>query len=256
VRQTLKSASGSRPQVVRRRAQRRDDVDVDADRRQQPPDLAHVVAAAEAERRGAEQVRARRPVGGARRARRPGRGRQRRAQGAHELVEGLAGAPVLLLGVRGQLERDHRDRQPHALGERPRLVLDQLRGAALADQQRGRAEALVGVAHRLAHQVRRVAAEVARLEGRVRDRRAAVVPLDHREQQVGVRVALRRVEHVVDVAHRRRHAHRADVRRPSYVQSVSCIAASSVRPSGARAAPAGGRTARPGRPPGRSPGWA
>ena len=40
-----------------------------------------------------------------------------------------------------------------------------------------------------------------------------VAPLDHREQQVGVGVALRRVQHVVHALHRGGDAHRADVRR-------------------------------------------
>jgi hypothetical protein len=96
----------------------------------------------------------------------------------------------------------------------PGLVLDELRRAALADEHGLRPEALVRVAHRLDDQVRRVAAQVARLEGGVRDRRAAVAPLDHREEQVGVRVALRGVQHVVHVAHGRGDAHRAHVRRP------------------------------------------
>ena len=46
-------------EVGRRRAQRRDDVDVDAEAGEQGGDLADVVAVAEAERRGAEHVAAR-----------------------------------------------------------------------------------------------------------------------------------------------------------------------------------------------------
>jgi hypothetical protein len=58
-----------------------------------------------------------------------------------------------------------------------------------------------------------VAAEVAGLECRVGDRRALRTPLDHGEQQVGVGVALRRVQHVVHIGHRGGDAHRPDVRR-------------------------------------------
>ena len=162
----------------------------------------HVVAVAEAERRRAEQVAAR-PR--ARLARRPLRARRRRVrpgQGAHELIEGLGRAPVLLPLVGRQLERHHRDRQ----AERPRqaagIVLDQLGGAGRADQHRLRLEALVGLARGGLEQLGRVAAEVARLEGRVGDRRTLAAALDHREQQVGVGVALRRVQHVVHALHR------------------------------------------------------
>jgi assimilatory nitrate reductase catalytic subunit len=44
-------------------------------------------------------------------------------------------------------------------------------------------------------------------------KRAPGQALDHREQQIGVGVALRRVQHVVHVAQRGGHAHGADVRR-------------------------------------------
>ena len=74
-------------------------------------------------------------------------------------------------------------------------------------------EALVGITHRLLHQFGGIAAEVTRLERRIRDRRALITPLDHGEEQIGVGVALRSVQHVVHTAHRGRNAHRADVRR-------------------------------------------
>jgi len=63
------------------------------------------------------------------------------------------------------------------------------------------------------HQLRGVAAQVARLERGVGDRRAAVLPLDHREQQVGVGIALRRVQHVVHPAHGCGDPHRPHVGR-------------------------------------------
>jgi hypothetical protein len=163
-------ALGDAPQVVDAGAQRRDHVRVHARLGEQGAQLAHVVARAEAEHRRPEHRGPRPPPRLARRPRRPGRRRQRPAHRAHELVEGLRRAPVLLLAVRRQLERHHRHREAEPLGERPGLVLDQLRGARLADEHRVGPEALRRVAHRLDDQPGRVAAEVARLEGGVRDR--------------------------------------------------------------------------------------
>ena len=74
-------------------------------------------------------------------------------------------------------------------------------------------EPLVGLARRVLEQLGGVAAEIARLERRVGDRRPLVAPLDHGEQQIGVGVALRRMQHVVHALHRGRDAHRADMGR-------------------------------------------
>ena len=196
---------GQPAQVGRRGAERGGDVHLDAQPAQQAPDLDDVVAVAEAERRGAEQVAARAVRRGARR----GRG----GEVAHQLVEGLRRAPELLLLIGGQLQREDRDRQVEGLGEAAGIVLDQLGGAGGADDHRLGLEALVGVARGGLEQFGGVAAEVAGLEGGVGHRRAVVAPLDHGEQQVGVGVALRGVQNVVNPLHRRRHPHGADVGR-------------------------------------------
>ena len=58
-----------------------------------------------------------------------------------------------------------------------------------------------------------IAAEIARLERRVCDRRPLGATLDHREQQVGVCIALRCVQHVMHALHGGCDAHGADMRR-------------------------------------------
>ncbi len=210
---------------------------------------------AEAERGGPEQVAGGLAVRGTWRARRARRGRMRAGQRADHLVEGLGRAPVLLLLVRGQLERHHGHRQVERLGEAAGIVLDQLGGARRAHHHRLRLEALVRLARRVLEELRGVAAEVARLERGVRHRRPAREPLDHREEQVRVRVALRRVQHVVHVAHRGGDAHRADVRR-SFVGPERELHVDGPRPPAGRDDRAAARTAPRGRRPGRSPGWA
>ena len=240
------------PEVVRRCPQRRDHVDVDAQFTEQPGDLDHVVAAAEAEHRRPQQVRLRTHTLGTHRTHGTGRGDAVGEQRSCELVEGLCSAPVFLLRVRGQFQRHHRHRQAEGLAEVAGLVLQQFGRARLADQHRLRLVALVGFGDGGLDHVGGAAAEVARLERGVAHRRTLVLALDHREQQVGVGIALRCMQHVVHVAHRGSDAHRADMRgafigpqgqlHRGLRQSVGC------------AARAGARKLRRGPRPGRSRG--
>jgi hypothetical protein len=195
-------------QVGRRGAKRRDDVDVHPQLRQQAADLAQVVAVAKAECRRAEDVAAWPFTGGTCAARVAGAG-----QRAHHLVKGFRRAPVLFALVRRQLQRDHRNRQVQRLAQTTRVVLDQLGGARGADHHGLRLEAVERIARGVLEQLGGVAAQIACLEGGVGDGRALGVALDHGEQQVGVGVALRSVQHVVHTLHRSGDAHRADVRR-------------------------------------------
>ena len=90
--------------------------------------------------------------------------------------------------------------------------MNQLGGARRADHHGLRLEALKGVARGGFEQLRGVAAQVARLEGGVGDRRALGQALNHGEQQVSVGVALRCVQHVMHTFHRGGDAHGTDVR--------------------------------------------
>ena len=227
-------------QIGRPRAERRHHVHGDAEAFKQLAHLHQVVAVAEAERGWAQDVAA---------------GRARRALGLHgeaadKLVQRLRRAPVLLLLVGRQVERD--DRHRHARGGRQpaRIVLDQLRRAGGADDDRLGPEALGSVAQRRLEQLRGVAAQITRLEGGVGDRRARIAPLDHGEEQIGVGVALRRVQHVVQPLHRGSDAHGAHMRRALIGPEGELHRP---RPAARRGAPAAGRTARRGRPPARSP---
>ena len=159
---------------------------------------------AKAERAGAEDVAAR------------GRGGcvGLLGEGADELVEGLGRAPILLLLIGRHFECHDRDAEPHGAGEAARVILDQLGGAGRADQQGVGTEPLDGVAGGVLEQGRRVGAEIAGLERRVAHRRTPDAALDHRKQQVGVGVALRRMQHQVHALHRGGDSHRPHMRRP------------------------------------------
>ena len=199
------------PDGLRRRTERCRHVDVHPDPVEQPRDLHHVVAAAEAERRRPEQVRARpAPVGIRNRIRSVAGQRDQRP---HETVECLARPPVLLSRVRRQLKRHHRHRQVEGAREIAGLVLDELGRARLAHEKGPGLESLECLAQGADDEIRGVATEVARLERGVGHGRPPPVALDHREQEIRVGVALRRVQHVVDAVHGVRDAHRPDVRR-------------------------------------------
>ena len=100
------------------------------------------------------------------------------------------------------------------LREAARIVLQQLCGAGRADQHHLGTEPLIGLAYRVFQQRRGVAAEVAGLERRVGDRRSFRAALDHREEKIGIGVALRRMQNIMDVAHRGGDPHRAHMGRP------------------------------------------
>ena len=183
--------------------------------RQDPGDFTHVVAAAETQQARTQQVHpgaaALLPPAG-----RGGFGAARRRQlglqqGAHQLIEGFGGAPVLLLGIGGQLQAHHRHPQIHAPRQGAGLVLDQLGRAALPHQQGFGLETIHRRLDRGLHQLGRVAPQIPGLEGGVGDRRAPIPPLDHGEQQIGVGVPLGRMQHVVHPFHRGGDPHRSHV---------------------------------------------
>ncbi len=231
---------GPHPGDVRRtRAHRPGHVHLDAHFLDQCGDLGQVVAVAEAERSGAEDVAA--DLLG------PG---QRPGEMADDLEEGLVSAEVLLALVGGQVQRDHRAGQAERLGQAAGVVLDQLGGAGRTDDHRLGAEALIGVARRRPEQVRGVGAEVARLEGGIGDGRALGAPLDHREEQVRIGVALRGMQDVVQPLHSRCHAHRADMGRAFICPDGQLHSAASSRcPGDSSARRRSGREKRPARSP-------
>ena len=188
------------------RAQGRDHSDIDTQLVQQLRDFLDVVAVAKAQGAGAQDV-----AGGSDLRGLIGGGFVH--QVAAQLVKGLARAPVFLALVRGQLQGHHGDGQLQGLGQTARVVLDQLGGAGRAHQHGSGVEARHGLACSVLEQLGRVTAQIARLEGGVGDGRAARQALDHGEQQVGVSVALRGVQHIVHVRHGGGHAHRAHMGR-------------------------------------------
>ena len=134
-------------------------------------------------------------------------------QVAHDLVEGLGGAPVLFLLVGRELQGNDGNRQRQCLGKATGIVLNEFRSAGGTDNHCLGLEARIGLGGGGLEQFRRVAAQVACLECGVGHGRAGVAALDHGEQQVGVGVALRGVQHIVQSVHCRGDAHGADMRR-------------------------------------------
>ena len=132
---------------------------------------------------------------------------------AHDLVESLGRAPVLLLLVGRKLERNDRNGQRQRLGQPTGIVLNQFRRAGRTHDHRLRCKTLIGIIAGGLEQFRRIAAQVARLEGGVGHRRPGTAPLDHGEEQVRIGVALRRMQNVMHALHRGGDAHRPHMGR-------------------------------------------
>lgn len=160
-------------EIMRRRAQRRGHSDVNSDLPKEPRDLLDVVAMTEAERGRPQKIAARTRTGLSL-TRRP-------RESPDKPVEGLRRAPILFLAVSGQLQRNDGNGQIHRPGEAARIVLEELGGARGADDDGFRREAVVSLAYCGLEQLRRVGAQIARLEGRICDWRPRVAAFDHRE---------------------------------------------------------------------------
>jgi hypothetical protein len=193
--------------------QGRDDIDVDLQLPQDLPDRNQVVPMPESERTRPEDVAAGTHTRLAGRPLESFRRRVGRGHGPHDLIERLGGAPVFLFLVGRKLEGHHWYRQAERARESARVVLNQFGGARGADQHGRRLEPFIGLAHGALKKARRIAAQIPRLEGRIGHGRAARQPLDHGEQQIGVGIALRCVQHVVHVLHGRRDPHGAHMGR-------------------------------------------
>ena len=181
-------------------------IDGNAQGVEQPGDFDHIVAMPEPKRGRPQQIDA--GPGGVRARCRRGTGAHR----THQVVEGFGRAPVLFALVAGQFERDHRAWQPHRLDQPGGIVLDQLGRARCADQHGLRLEPVEGIACRRLEQLCGVLAQIARLERGVGNRRTLGAAFDHREQQVGIGIALRCVEDIVNALHGGCDPHRANVR--------------------------------------------
>ena len=210
-------------QIVGARPVRRGHVHRDAHPLQQCGHFRDVVAMPETQRRRPDQVGAhlRGPV-------------HRPRQRAHDLEERLVRAEVLLALIAGQVQRDDRHGQAHHLGHAAGIVLDQLGGAGRAHDHRLRAEPLIGGVAGGSEQVGGVAAQVARLEGGIGHRRAVGAPLDHGEQQVGIGVALRGVQHVMQARHRGSDPQGAHMRRAFICPHAQLHSAASSRSAARR----------------------
>ncbi len=118
-----------------------------------------------------------------------------------DLIEGLIRAKVFLALIAGQIEGNDRDGQFQRLGQPAGIILDQFGGAGGPHDHRLRGEAGKGIAGGVLEQVGGIGAKVTRLKAGIGDGRAVVAPFDHGEQKVGVSIALRGVQHVMQAGH-------------------------------------------------------
>ena len=134
-------------------------------------------------------------------------------QGASDLEKGLVRAEVFLALIAGQFQCDNRDGQAHHFGHAAGIVLNEFCGAGGPDDHRFWLETVIGSLTGGLEEIGGVGPKVARLKRGVGDGRAVVAPLDHGKEQVGIGIALRCVQDVMQPLHRGCDAHRADMRR-------------------------------------------
>ena len=188
--------------VRRARAHGGADVDCDAHVGQQPRHLGDVIAVTKAKGGRAYQVGGH--VGGA---------VARLGQMPHDLQESLVGAETFLALIAGQIQGDHGDAQIHAFCKPARVILNKLSCTRRAHNHRFGGKTGNGILAGGLEQTCRVAAQIAGLKRSIADRRAMVAPFDHGEQKVGIGIALRRVQDIVQAAHASGDAHCANMRR-------------------------------------------
>ena len=171
---------------------------------------------------------------------------------AHQLIESLGGAPVFLALIRRQFERHHRNRQIECFGQTARIILDELGRAGSANDHRLGREALVGFARSGLEKLGGIATQIAGLEGGVGHRWALRQALDHGEQQIGVGIALRRMQDVMQAAHCGGDTHGADMRR-AFISPECELHGGALRQRSWCVDAADAKRVRRGRRPGRNP---
>ena len=159
---------------------------------------------------------------------------------AYQLVKSLGGAPVFFALVGRQLQRHHRHGQVQGFAQAARVILNQLGGAGRTHQHGLWRKALEGLAGRIFEEFGGIAAQIARLESGVGHRRAFLQALNHRKEQVCIRVALGRMQHVMHAFHGRGNTHGAYMGRSFVSPQGQLHAAAFFRLPGAYGAPAGG----------------
>ena len=91
--------------------------------------------------------------------------------------------------------------------------MDQFSRAGGSNDNGLRLEPIIGILARLFEQARRICAQVPRLKCGVSHRWSVIAALDHREEQIGIGVTLRRMKNVMKLFHAGGNAHRANMGR-------------------------------------------
>ena len=131
----------------------------------------------------------------------------------NQLKERLVGAEVFFSLVRRKFKGDHRDGKSDGLCKATGVILNQLGSARGTDNHRLWLEALVSRPAGVSKKLSCIGPEIAGLKRRIGHRRPMVPALDHREEEIGIGVALRRVQNVMQAGHAGGDSHGADMRR-------------------------------------------
>ena len=202
---------GDPQQIMGCRIEWRDHVDPYAHALKKTANLGDIVTTAEAQLGRTNQIHRGWLIGRPRRTLLARLRCLRSEQSPHQLIKRLARAPILLARIGGHLDRNNRRAKSGTFGERTGLILNQLTRAGLRHQQHLRLVAIAGALEGFDHHLRGRAAQIPRLESRPGHWRSTTLALDHREQQIGIGVTLRRVQYEMHIAHRRSDTNRANM---------------------------------------------
>ena len=131
---------------------------------------------------------------------------------SHQLIEGLGGTPVFLLLIGRQLKGYDRNIKLQSLGKASWIILNKLGRAGRAHNKGLGRKPGHGISGSGLKKLCGVFAQIASLKGGVSHGGALVTPLNHGEEQVGIGVALRRMQDIVKPLHGGCDAHGTHMR--------------------------------------------
>ena len=134
-------------------------------------------------------------------------------QVTNQLVKGFGCAPVFFALVGRQLQGNHWYGQVERFAQTTWVVLNEFSGARRTHQHGFGRKTFKSFAGGGFEKLGGIATQITCLKGGVGHRRAFRQTLDHGEQQIGVGIALRRMQDIVHIFHGRGHTHCAHVRR-------------------------------------------
>ena len=134
-------------------------------------------------------------------------------QSLNDLKKRFICTKIFFALIAGQFKRNNRHRQTHGFRHSTRIILDQFGRTRGTNNQGLGLKTVISILTGCFKQIGRISAQIARLKGGIGHRWAVITALDHCEQQIGISIALRGMQHVMQALHPCSNAHRANMGR-------------------------------------------